>query len=500
MSLHLSTLLDMAAGAFGERVAVGSRAHGMTYEQLLDRSQRAAAVFAERGAERIGFLGVNSQTVPIMLYGSAFAGLPFVPVNYRLAGPALQAILQRTAPSLFVVDDELIGDASHVEGLELMSTSAFMAALDSVTDQINESSGTPDDVAIMLFTSGTTGQPKAALLRHKHLAAYVLGSVEFMGADQDEAALVGVPPYHVAGMSAAITSVFAGRRVVYLPNFEPELWLDIAQREGITQAMVVPTMFGRIVDAVERVGSCPTALRHLSYGGGRMPLPVIQRALALMPQVAFVNAYGLTETSSTIAVLTPDDHRQAFASDDPAIRDRLGSVGRPLPSIELEIRDGLGEPVAPGERGEIWVRGEQVAGEYLGLRPTMVDGWFPTRDEGALVDGYLYVHGRLDDVIVRGGENISPGEIEEVLIQHPQVREAAVFGIPDQEWGEVVAAAVVRRDVDGGSDSVSIDELESWVRAALRSSRVPAKWFFLDELPYNETGKLLRRVLKDGLL
>jgi acyl-CoA synthetase (AMP-forming)/AMP-acid ligase II len=434
------------------------------------------------------------------LYGSAFAGVPFVPVNYRLAGPALRAILQRIAPSLVVVDDELIGELGQVEGVALLSTSAFLAALNSVTDQITESAGTPDDIAIMLFTSGTTGQPKAALLRHTHLAAYVLGTVEFMGADDDEAALVGVPPYHVAGMSAAITSVFAGRRVVYLPNFEPENWLEIVQREGITQAMVVPTMFGRIVDAVERLGTFPPGLRHLSYGGGRMPLPVIQRALALMPQVAFVNAYGLTETSSTIAVLTPDDHRQAFASADPAVRDRLGSVGRPLPSIELEIRDGLGEPVAAGERGEIWVRGDQVAGEYMGQRPTMVDGWFPTRDEGALVDEYLYVYGRLDDVIVRGGENISPGEIEEVLVQHPHVREAAVFGLPDQEWGEVVAAAVVRRKADDGTEAVSIDELESWVRAALRSSKVPGRWFFPQELPYNETGKLLRRVLKNEFL
>jgi acyl-CoA synthetase (AMP-forming)/AMP-acid ligase II len=212
-----------------------------------------------------------------------------------------------------------------------------------------------------------------------------------------------------------------------------------------------------------------------------MPVAVIERALELLPGVGFVNAYGLTETSSTIAILTPADHREAMASDDPAVRARLGSVGRPLPTIELAIRDG-----------EIWVRGEQVSGEYAGVGSKVRDdGWFPTNDGGRLDDdGYLFVDGRLDDVIVRGAENLSPGEIEDVLVEHPAVAEAAVLGAPDDEWGEVPIAFVVR------SGDVEERELQEWVRDHLRSSRVPARVTFLDELPYSETGKLLRRVLK----
>jgi fatty-acyl-CoA synthase len=231
------------------------------------------------------------------------------------------------------------------------------------------------------------------------------------------------------------------------------------------------------------------ALRHLSYGDGKMPVPVIERALALLPQVDFVNAYGLTETSSTIAVLTPDDHREALASADPDVRRRLGSVGRPSPSVEISIRDPFGEAVPEGEQGEIWVRGEQVSGEYVG-RETGGD-WFATRDGGYLdPGGFLFIEGRLDDVIVRGGENISPGEIEDVLREHPAVDDVAVYAIPSQEWGEDIGASVVLvGDVD-------IDELREWVRARLRSTRVPALIDVRAELPYNETGKLLRRVLK----
>jgi acyl-CoA synthetase (AMP-forming)/AMP-acid ligase II len=212
--------------------------------------------------------------------------------------------------------------------------------------------------------------------------------------------------------------------------------------------------------------------------------------------VDLVNAYGLTETSSTIAVLGPDDHRIAFASDDPAVRARLGSVGRVLPGIDLEVRGADGRPVPAGEVGEIWVRGDQVSGEYLGREGTTEDGWFNTRDAGRMDDeGFLFVQGRLDDVIVRGGENLSPGEIEEVLLQDPAVAAAAVVGIPDEDWGERVVAAVVLEP----GQTVEEDALRALVQGVLRSARTPERIKVVDELPFNESGKLLRRVLRDEL-
>jgi acyl-CoA synthetase (AMP-forming)/AMP-acid ligase II len=283
---------------------------------------------------------------------------------------------------------------------------------------------------------------------------------------------------------------------VYLPQFDPAEWVRLAREEGITHAMVVPTMLSRILDAVEADGAGLPALTNLSYGGGRMPIPVIERAMTVLPSVSFVNAYGLTETSSTVAVLGPDDHRDAFGSDDPAVRARLGSVGQPLPTLELEIRDPMGNVVATGESGEIHVRGEQVAGEYLGRSVLTDDGWFPTRDGGHLDDGgFLFVEGRIDDVIVRGGENMSPGEIEDVLLDHPAVADAGVTGIPDDEWGEVVAAAVVLHE----GHEATVAELQEWVRERLRSSRTPVVIDIRVELPYTPTGKLLRRTLQEEL-
>jgi fatty-acyl-CoA synthase len=277
-----------------------------------------------------------------------------------------------------------------------------------------------------------------------------------------------------------------------LPAFTPEIWVDEAAAEKVTHAMVVPTMLGRILDVLEARGEHLPALKALSYGGGRMPQPTIERALRVLPHVDFVNAYGLTETSSTIAVLGPDDHREAISSTDEAVRKRLGSVGRPLPTLEVEIRGPEGELLGPGQSGEIYVRGEQVSGEYLHKKAVQDDGWFATNDGGWIDDdGYLYVEGRLDDVIVRGGENISPGEIEDVLREHPQVADVAVLGLPDNEWGERVAAVVVGKD--GGP---SADELAVWVKVRLRSTKTPEVWEFREALPYNETGKLLRRQLK----
>jgi acyl-CoA synthetase (AMP-forming)/AMP-acid ligase II len=259
---------------------------------------------------------------------------------------------------------------------------------------------------------------------------------------------------------------------------------------------VVPTMLGRILSTLEEGSTTLPSLRHLSYGGGRMPLELIERAMSALPDVSYVNAYGLTETSSTIAVLTPEDHRTAMASSDPGVRRRLVSVGRPLPSIELEIRGPDGEVLATGERGEIYVRGEQVAGEYMGRSVLTDEGWFPTNDAGYLdQDGFLHLDGRLDDVIVRGAENLSPGEIEDTLIEHPSVAEAAVVGIPDEEWGEAVAAAVVLK----AESQATEEELQPFVRERLRSTKTPQLIQFRSDMPYNETGKLLRRVLRDEL-
>ncbi len=490
-------ILEMAADGLADRVALGSRDDGVTFAELGRRSRRAATVLAGMPCNHVVLVDENSPAVPIGLFGSAIASTPFVPVNYRLADDRLRAIVSQVTPALVIagrgVPERLVG----LEGIQLIERAHFLTMVED--EAVEESDGwgcDPETVAVLLFTSGTTGDPKAAVLRHRNLASYVVGSVEFGAAAEDECAIVSVPPYHIAAISSVLTTTYSGRRVVQLEAFDPARWVATVRAESATHAMVVPTMLGRILDVVESDGLGLPSLRSLSYGGGPMPAPVVERALRTLPDVDLVNAYGLTETSSTIALLGPEHHRAAFASDDPTVRARLGSVGQVLPGVELSIRDPAGAPVTAGERGEIWVRGEQVSGEYVGLTTTDGEGWFRTRDAGHLDEGgFLYVHGRLDDVIVRGGENLSPGEIEEVLLACDGVEAAAVVGIPDIEWGERIVAAVV---LSPGA-SVTEEELRVHVQGTLRSARTPERIKFVGELPFNESGKLLRRVLRDEL-
>ena len=494
--MNIAMLLEMVADGAADRVVIGSRNDGITAVSLLDRADRGAAVLAARGARYLAFVGQNSEVVPVALFAAARAGVPFAPVNYRLPDEQLQGVLRRLVPGLAVVDPEVQSRIGAIENLDVMTVPEFMAEIEATPAAAQLEYVDPEEIAVLLFTSGTTGEPKAAVLRHRHLTSYIIGSVEYLAADEDEAQLVSVPPYHVAGVSSILSSLYSGRRIVYLPGFDPDDWVRMVADEGVTQAMVVPTMLGRILSRIEETGADVSGLRHISYGGGRMPMEVIERAMKLLPDVNFVNAYGLTETSSTISVLTPEDHRRAAGSSDPNGRRRLGSVGRPLGSVEVQVRDPDGRALGPGERGEVCVRGEQVAGEYLGRSALAAEGWFPTRDAGWLdEEGYLFLEGRIDDVIVRGAENLSPGEIEDTLLSHPSVAEAAVVGIPDREWGEAVAAAVV---LEPGAD-LSADELKEWVRSRLRSTKTPTVIDFRDELPYNETGKLLRRVVRDEL-
>jgi len=491
--MNLSTLLDMAAEAFGERCALVSDGAQYSYAELQRAALNAAADIRRAAPAYVALLDTTSPAGVIALYAAAYAGVPYVPLNYRLTAPELNALIARVSPAYLVTTPQYAQLLDAHPGLVVCERADFLNLPDS--DEPASPQGDPASIAVQLFTSGTTGTPKAAVLRHENLSSYILGTVEFASAEEDDALLVTVPPYHIAGISAVLSSTYALRKMVQLDGFEAQAWLAAAEAHGISNAFLVPTMLARLLELIgkDAPGSRLPKLRALAYGGGKMPLPVIEQAMRLLPHVDFTNAYGLTETSSTIAVLTPADHRAAAASNDPLIRRRLSSVGQPG-AVEIEIRDDAGRALGPEEAGLVFVRGPQVSGEYLSLGSQLdAQGWFPTKDRGYLdADGYLYLDGRADDVIVRGGENISPGEIEAVLLAHPAVQDAAVVACPDVEWGEGVAAAVVLK----AGSSVSAEDLQACVKAALRSSRVPQKIVFKTELPYNELGKILRRVLR----
>jgi acyl-CoA synthetase (AMP-forming)/AMP-acid ligase II len=494
--MNIALILQMAAEASPDRIGLVCGERRWTYAELLQSAGGAAAMILRSGCSHVALLDESSEASLMALFGAAIAGIPYVPLNYRLADASLAPLLDRIAPAFLVGDVARASRIAPGRDHVLKTRAEFVCGVQasaSAADTAGEPAG--DAIAIQLFTSGTTAAPKAAILRHSNLLSYILGTVEFGSAPEEEAALVSVPPYHIAGIAALLSSTYAQRRILLLPSFDPAAWLDLAARENATNAFVVPTMLARIIEHVETHPEVRLpALKAIAYGGGRMPLELIVRALGLFPGTGFTNAYGLTETSSSICILGPEEHRAAHASNAPEVRGRLASVGRPLPTVEIEIRDENGCVLPAGERGEIYVRGDQVSGEYRERNALDADGWFPTRDVGWLDnEGYLFLAGRADDVIVRGGENMSPGEIEDVLLEHPDIAAACAVGIPSVEWGETVGAVVVVR-TDRASPSEN--ELRELIRARLRSSRVPERILFMKELPYNEMGKLLRREVK----
>jgi acyl-CoA synthetase (AMP-forming)/AMP-acid ligase II len=495
--MNVLTLLEMAAGGMPDRVGVGrmgpagDASAGLTYPALLDRARCGAGMLSAHGAEELVYVGVNDDDFAVALFAAAWAGVPLVPLNYRLGRDALAGLLAHH-PNALVVSDQAPPTTAQT-----VTAAQWRAACVRPANDTSRWSDDPDAVAVLLYTSGTTSEPKAAVLRHRHLTAYLLGSVDFGAADEHEAVIVSVPPYHIAGVSNLLSNICAGRRVVYLDTFTAQGWLDCVRTEHITHALLVPTMLAKIAEHLGRTATADVpSLRSLAYGGAKMPIPVLERAIRLFPTVDFVNAYGLTETSSTIAVLGPDDHRAALRGD-PVSRARLGSVGRLLPGIQVQIR-GPGGLLPAGAAGDIHVRGEQVSGEYRGTGSLLDDdGWFATRDRGWVdEDGYLFVEGRTDDTIIRGGENIAPAEIEDVLLEHPAVADAVVLGIPDEHWGQDIAAAVVLR----AGRTVSTEELRQWARTRLRGSKTPALIVVRDALPQTSTGKVLRRELLADLL
>jgi acyl-CoA synthetase (AMP-forming)/AMP-acid ligase II len=489
--VHLGLVLEMVHSGYGDRTAVSTGPATIGYAGLAERSWAAANLCRSLGVPSVIYVGGNHLAYPVSLFGAAGAGVPFIPLNYRLGADRLGAQIEAHPGSLIVHT----GPAPDGTDPDLaLSCQAFIDGLD-VEGAEPPPPVDPELPCVLLYTSGTTAAPKAAVLRHRHLMSYLFGTVDFASADEDEAALVSVPPYHIAGVANLLSNLFAGRRIIYLDRFDPEAWLQTVRDEKITQAMVIPTMLARVVAHLEGAADADTpSLRSLSYGGARMPTPVLQRAIELFPGTGFVNAYGLTETSSTIALLGPDDHRTALASEDASVQARLGSVGRLMPGIELEVRDEEGACLPSGQPGLLFFRGEQIAGEYAGddAGRSVVDdgGWFSSRDRGWVdTEGYLFIEGRADDTIIRGGENIAPAEIEDVLLTCDGIVDAAVVGVPDDEWGQQLVAVVVHE----GPVGVSADDLKGVVRGQLRSSKTPEVIEFWPELPRTDTGKLLRR-------
>ena len=473
--MNIWHLLEIASELEPTRPIITDAAGSLTLGELRLSAQCLAGALATAPPGPVGFIGMNNRRFPIALFAAALAGRPLAVYNYRADKALVAHFIDATRPAVAIADER----SRHLLPDDLPILDEWARTTRLPAGPLGD-----DSVALYVFTSGTSTAPKAVVLTHAQLSSYVMATTEPIAAVMGSATLVAAPNYHIAAATNTLTSTFAGRRMVFLDAFSPEAWLATVRSEAITHAFVVPTMLHRVVGNLRgRTANVPS-LDVIAYGGAPCARATIEAALKVFPRVGFVNAYGLTETSSTIALLTPEDHRTAYASSDPAVRARLSSVGKPVPAVQVRI----------GGDGEILVRGPQVSGLYAGGSSRVDDqGWFHTGDRGRFdIGGYLFITGRLDDMIIRGGENISPVEIEEVLRGFPGVEDAAVVGIEDAEWGQRVAAAVEGATVD-------VERLQSWLEGSLPSFKRPTLVVYMDRLPRNDLGKVVRREVRAAL-
>ncbi|MDP6180568.1 MAG: AMP-binding protein, partial [Desulfatiglandales bacterium] len=360
-----------------------------------------------------------------------------------------------------------------------------------------------EDTTILMYTAGTTGLPKGVPLSHHSFSSYLLGNVTPADPDVDETNVLTVPLYHVAGIQAMMAAIYGGRTIALMRQFEVKEWMSTVAREKANRAMLVPTMLKRVIDDPEFASYDLSTLKVITYGAASMPFEVIRKAIEVFPDVMFINAFGQTETASTITMLGPEDHM--FTGNETPEEKELklhrlaNSIGRPMADIEIQIWDDDGKSLPTGEIGEIVARGERVMSGYWKdeektAKTLTSDGWLHTGDKGYLDDaGYIYLAGRGDDMIIRGGENISPEEVENVISTHPKVSEVCVIGVPHPEWGQEARAVVCIR---GGADCTE-DEVIDYCRDNLAGFKRPRSVVFVDEIPINAAGKVERKKARE---
>jgi acyl-CoA synthetase (AMP-forming)/AMP-acid ligase II len=508
--------LQISAAVVPDReamVEVGGNGQRVTFETMASNVARLANALQGLGlvrGDKVGVMSVNSADYVTTYYAAASIGITFVPLNYRSKDEELTHMLNSSRARALFVSDRYIDLVARIQPT-LTSVETFISydsAKDGYTnyaDLVRDASDEQPwvdvddhDATILMFTSGTTALPKGVVLTYLDLTAYVTNTMSPADPDIHEKTLVSAPFFHIAGATAMMSAIWGGRTLVILPAFTPEGWLQAVHEEKATHSMVVPTMLKRIMEVPNFENEYDlTSLQLITYGAAPMPYEVVRRACDVFPPkgIALMNAYGQTESTSTLTFLGPDDHD--LSVDTEVKEQRLRSVGRPMDDVEIGIMDERHQLVPPGHEGEICVRSDRVMSGYYeqedATSTAIIDGWLHTGDMGRVDDGgYLFITGRIKDLIIRGGENISAGEIENALESHPAIDEAAVIGVPDNDWGEVVKAVLVLRP----GASITFDEVVEHAKSKLASFKAPAYIAIVDELPRNAMGKVLKNDLR----
>lgn len=462
--------------------------------------------------DRVASMEVNCPQLIETYFAAACLDAIYVPLPFRAKNEETLYMVKSSEPKVMIVGARylemawsLIDDVErycHLVSLggrlrtEVDDYEGLLSVASSC--QVHFPEGDDADTTVLMFTAGTTGTPKGVMLSHESLTSYLLSNVTPPDPESCDSNLLPVPLYHIGGFQSALAAVYGGRTLVLMRQFEAKEWLELTHKERPTRSMLVPTMMKQIMDHPDFGSFDLSSLKVLTYGAATMSLQIIQRAIKTFPGVQFINAFGQTESAATIAMLSPDDHLLEGASEDVEMKlRRLGSIGRPLDGVDVRIVDECGNEVSQGDVGEIVARGPRIMKGYWGdteyTEAIIRDGWLHTgdlayQDKG----GYIFLSGRAKDFIKRGGEMVSPEEVEQVLASHPVVDEAAVIGVPDLQWGEQVRAIVVR-----SYGSVSEEELMEYCHQRLASFKKPESVVFVKELPRNPLGKVLKRELRE---
>ena len=519
--MNTSEFLTIAGAIVPDRPAIIFEGQHFTFEDLSQRVNRLANALSAMGVgagDRVATMQVNSNRSVETYFAAAQLDAIYVPVNFRAKSHELQQMLAIARPSCLLIGErylsliedlpienqpEDVGLAPDrvvvLDGEPTGSRRGYEALLaDADPDQMHFPEADDHDTTVIMFTAGTTGVPKGVMLTHDSFSSYLLATVTPADPDVEESNLITVPFYHIAGLQAALAAVYGGRTLVVMRQFDPQEWMEQVQQYRTNRAMLVPTMLKQLLDHPRFPEFDLSSLDVVTYGAAPMPVEVIRRAIEKFPGVRFINAFGQTETASTITMLPPEDHVLDGSAEEIEVKlRRLTSIGKPLEDVEVEIVDDAGQPVAVSETGEIVARGSRMMAGYWqeesATQDTLRSGWVYTGDLGYKdEDGYIYLAGRAKDFIKRGGEMVSPEEVEQVLRAHPKIEDAAVIGVPDAEWGEEVRAVVV-----GKSGDVTEDEIISYCRDKLAGFKRPRSVVFLDELPRNVMGKVLKRDLRE---
>ncbi|MFC1871133.1 class I adenylate-forming enzyme family protein [Chloroflexota bacterium] len=513
--MNTTDFLNISAAICPDRDAIVFEGKRYTFGQLNERTNRLANALANMGVgkgDRVAMLQVNCNQHVEAYFAVAKLGAIYVPLNFRARGEELTYMLNSAEANTLFAGDRYINMVNSIKP-DVPSVRNFIAVEnkhDSMHYYEDVISSAPadelateigdDDTTMLVYTAGTTGFPKGVMLSHNSFAVYVLENVTPADPTIDEGNILTVPLYHVAGVQAVMAAIYGGRTLVMERQFEATEWMGLVQQEKANRAMMVPTMLKQLIDNPDFSKYDLSSLKVITYGAAPMPLEVIKKALDVFPGVSFINAFGQTETASTITTLSPDDHA-IFGSEAEKEKKlkRLSSIGKAMADVEMKIISEEGEDLPTGEVGEIVARGPRVMTGYWKdeektNKTIDQDGWVHTGDIAYMdEDGYFFLSGRATDMIIRAGENISPEEVEAALYTFPKIEEVAVIGVPDETWGEEPKAIVVLKK----GETATAEEIMEHCRQKLASYKRPRSVVFVDELPRNPMGKILKRVLRD---